>query len=217
MKKLNCLLVSVVVVWLLSGCLSTQALHDQTPAQRNGQVEVLETSTGVPGISGAVTSGIALGELDGMGTPGLTGRDVECVAEEGVNVFGEPYSVPGVVSENGACVELQDTAPKTVKYRVTYALLKGKILEFRCAGYVVRVADQDLDGRVDNYDLIDRAGNIVLGIFKDLKTGKVYSKSTLPGRVLDGTEARLEHDNALDVYNSILTSPDRFRSDFTNP
>ncbi len=133
---------------------------------------------------------------------------IECIAEEGRNPLGQHYVIPGVIDENGQCVELQGTAPKVIHDKATYGLLKGRAVETKTEeGYTIRIADQDKDGKVDNYDLIDPAGNIVLGYFKDIKTGKVYSKCTLPGRVIDGIDAKLEDSTVLDQYNDILKNP----------
>jgi len=38
-----------------------------------------------------------------------------CISEEGTNMFGEHYTIPGVTDENGKCIELLDTAPKITK------------------------------------------------------------------------------------------------------
>lgn len=149
-------------------------------------------------IGGGCASGIAQTRKTGTG----------CIAEEGKNAFGYHYVIPGVIDENGRCIELQDTAPKIIHDKATYGLLKGKVVETETKeGYTIRIADQDKDGKVDNYDMIDQAGNIVLSYFKDLKTGKVYSKCTLPGRVVDGIDARLEDSTVLDQYNDILKNP----------
>ena len=74
----------------------------------------------------------------------------------------------------------------------------------------IRIEDLDGDGRVDSYDKIDEAGNIVLRIFRDLKTGKVYSirsECTTPERFIDGLIANLEDGTVLDPYNDILKNP----------
>ena len=130
----------------------------------------------------------------------------ECVAHAGV-MFGVDYVMPGVVDENGNCVVLHDTAARIIHDEATYALLKGKVLETNATDCTIRIADQDNDGRVDNYDLIDRSGDIVLGYFRDLETGNVYSRCTLPGRVADGIDVRLEDRDFLDKFNAVLENP----------
>ncbi|MCG2718338.1 MAG: hypothetical protein L6408_05830 [Nanoarchaeota archaeon] len=134
----------------------------------------------------------------------------ECIVEKGVNMFSEPYVIPGVLDEEGNCIELLDTAPKTVSNRVTYSLLEGRIVELKDEGYTIRVADQNRDGNVDTYAVVDTLGNIVIEIFRDLKTGKVYSKCTLPGRVIDGLDVKLENNANLDDYNDTLTNPGKY-------
>ncbi len=131
---------------------------------------------------------------------------IQCAADEGA-MFGLDYVMPGVVGENGECVVLQDTAPRIIHDKATYGLLKGRVLEADGKDYTIRIANQDNDGTVDNYDLIDRSGNIVLAYFKDLQTGNVYSKCTLPGRVADGMDARLEDHDFLDKFNGVLENP----------
>ena len=131
---------------------------------------------------------------------------IECVSNEGA-IFGFDYVTPGVVDENGNCVVLQDTASRIIHDKATYALLTGRVLERDAKDYTIRIADQDRDGRVDNYDLIDRSGNIILGYFRDLETRNVYCKCTLAGRVADGMDARLESCEFLDRLNGVLDSP----------
>lgn len=128
---------------------------------------------------------------------------IECIAEEGTDVFGEHYAIAGVVDEYGSCIELLDTAPE---------IIGGKTVElaYNEDGYTTRVVDLDGDGRVDKYDKADKAGNIVLRIFRDLKTGKVYSvrsDCTTPERFIDGLIANLEDSTVLDSYNDILKNP----------
>lgn len=131
---------------------------------------------------------------------------IKCVAIKGT-MLGFHYVTPGVLDENGSCIILQDTAPRIIYDKATYTLVKGRVLEADAKDYTIRIADQDKDGRVDIYDLIDRSGNIVLGYFRDLETGNVYSKCTLPGRVADGMDARLEDSGVLDKFNGILENP----------
>lgn len=82
--------------------------------------------------------------------------------------------------------------------------------ELESGDYTIRILDMDGDGRVDKYDKADKAGNIVLRIFRDLKTGKVYSirsECTTPERFIDGLIANLEDSTVLDTYNDILKNP----------
>jgi hypothetical protein len=123
---------------------------------------------------------------------------IECIAEKGVNMFGENYAIAGVVDENGRCIELLDTAQKVTKSKTVESITNED-------GYTIRIEDLDGDGRVDIYNEIDnKTGQKVLNIFKDFKTGNVYSECTLPGRAILGEGPSLEDRGILDSYNDML-------------
>lgn len=91
-------------------------------------------------------------------------------------------------------------------------VMESKLLE----DYTIRIEDQNCDGRVDRYSIIDKSGNRVYEIFKDLETGKVYSRSTLPGKVIEGKELKLEDPTALDADNDILRNPEKHGFEITD-
>ncbi|MDP2909236.1 MAG: hypothetical protein Q8N77_05505 [Nanoarchaeota archaeon] len=86
------------------------------------------------------------------------------------------------------------------------AVMESELLE----DYTIRIEDQNGDGGVDRYSIIDKSGNRVYEILKDLETGNVYSKSTLPGRAIDGKDLKLEDPDALDRENHVLQDPERY-------
>jgi hypothetical protein len=90
-----------------------------------------------------------------------------------------------------------------------YTLLKGKILECKNKNYVTRIADRNLDGRTDNYEIRNTNGEIILSYFRDFRKNKIYSKCIFFGKILDGRDIELE-DNKLEQFNYILKNPKKY-------
>ena len=84
-------------------------------------------------------------------------------------------------------------------------------LEKKQGGYTVRITDQGMDGRVDSCEMLDASGKVLVRIFRDFKTGRVYCQSALPGKCVYPIERESGSRDALDVYEYILKNPIKYR------